>query len=924
MRGNVILGERLAASSRAANSSLTSANAGATGEVTRRTPRTSLRVDIPVGVSIRNSTFGDFQAQYSTPRTTWSYQGQNLSGVGQLPLGVAQRSLAYSVPSRGGDFTLFSGVGLADGLRGFHVYGARARALLPRGLASIGLFDARASDGGGSMRGAVLGIASVPGKLDVTAEGVLEATRGLNFTPDANSFSYQVRADYGSPSTYVTATARRLADGFSALQGQGARNDRFSDVTFRTQSGKTHFAGETGIESFGSGADNVQTRRGTFTIDRDLGRNGEFTLFFTNQGQTQATLGSTQSRSIAGNLNFAFRNGSLQANVQTQRTTSDQFSPATLLSGGISGTRQIGALAAVAGYQTATQHGNGAFNATHTFNVGLERDAAHMNVALNATLTRAVSAVSDATIFEPLLNLTRHLSPVTDVTLQAGFQMTRDRLNPAASGHNGIINLSIGTPFSIGSSRLAGRIDPRLPATILGTVYNDAVAAGAFNAGISTGVGGVVVVLDGVQSQITDAQGNFAFRFVVPGRHEVRLEPGSLPRGYVADSPFVAVNVLGGQVAQLSLGVGAYGAVEGHVLRKDRLGRTYPIPDANVKIDHRRNTVSGPGGAFGFGRLTPGKHTIELTTASLPATVALVGEDVRTIEVQTGRLADVEFEAQPLGSIAGKIVTGGENGAPNEGVPNAYVVASPGDHAAITDPDGSFLIDNLAPGTYTVAVELDSLPEESGVGAGPRAPFKLEPNQEIVGLVFTIVHQDKAIDFTFSQKESSAAIVHLDVAALPPGGATGVSVTASKAAQHATAHVFGKDIALVPDRARKTWRGHIVVPINALPGNNVVVVSLAGAQSAQASVVLDVNPALPIALFSLQPARPVRGQYVHVRARFATDAVEGDRITWQDGSTTKLPRPISARVFDFTTKVSAMPFHGILHVGHLNLPITLK
>ena len=37
------------------------------------------------------------------------------------------------------------------------------------------------------------------------------------------------------------------------------------------------------------------------------------------------------------------------------------------------------------------------------------------------------------------------------------------------------------------------------------------------------------------------------------------------------------------------------------------------------------------------------------------------------------------------------------------GVPNVYVVAEPGEHAAINEDDGSYIIDNLPPGDYTVS-----------------------------------------------------------------------------------------------------------------------------------------------------------------------------------------------------------------------------
>ena len=79
---------------------------------------------------------------------------------------------------------------------------------------------------------------------------------------------------------------------------------------------------------------------------------------------------------------------------------------------------------------------------------------------------------------------------------------------------------------------------------------------------------------------------------------------------------------------------------------------------------------------------------------------------MQKVQVHTGGYTNVTFKAQPLGSIAGDVLFGPEMlPGLKGGVANAYVVAEPGEHAAIDLEDGSFMIDNLPAGDYAVSVD---------------------------------------------------------------------------------------------------------------------------------------------------------------------------------------------------------------------------
>jgi hypothetical protein len=159
---------------------------------------------------------------------------------------------------------------------------------------------------------------------------------------------------------------------------------------------------------------------------------------------------------------------------------------------------------------------------------------------------------------------------------------------------------------------------------------------------------------------------------------------------------------------------------------------------------------------------------------------------------------------------------------------------------------------------------------------------------------------------------------------LPPGGATEIAVDAGGPAKSVTLAAFGKNVPLHYDRARTKWIGMLEVPLSAPVGSQTVLADIAGSQSGTVSADLKVDPSIPLATFVLTPRRPMRGQYVQVRARFMADVQPGDKIHWLDGQITKLSRPITGRVYEFTVKISVQPLTGTLLTRQGELPITLR
>jgi hypothetical protein len=527
----------------------------------------------------------------------------------------------------------------------------------------------------------------------------------------------------------------------------------------------------------------------------------------------------------------------------------------------------------------------------------------------------------------PLLTVQRLISPTLSLAVTYGRQSLHDVLNPAANGRMRIFQIQVTAPFAIGSGLVTGRADPNLPATITGSVLQDQSNAGAsFAAMMPQGAGNVAVVLDNTQVQRTDLSGRFQFSFVPPGMHTLRLETASLPRGVTADQPYATISVAGGQTGQVNFRIGTYGAIAGHLFGLTPDGSKFPVAGATVIVDKNYHAVTDESGEFGIGRLTAGTHEVAIDGATLPANVSYGSDAKRSVNVDNGSVTTVDFVASELGSIAGTIEYASSLGAPyTGGVNNAYIVAEPGDHAAISDPDGSFLIDNLPPGTYTVNVDPETLDEGLTAAGGPFSE-ELQPGAHIEGLQFIVRKQMKDIVFSFKGGSTAAApaTLILRTPELPPGGASSVEFHAAGKAAIAQVTAFGHSTDLKYDAKAGAWTGTVSVPPGTKNGKYSVDAQLQGQIPLSAHADVNVNDTIPLATFVMTPSNPRNGQFVTVRAHFLADAREGDEIQWLDGQITKLGKPLSGRVFLFTVKISKRPLSGVLLSGASKLPITLR
>ena len=929
--------------------------AGLSAQLTRRTATTLTSLQIPIGLTIDGkSTFALSSLLYSTPKYSLGYGQQPLNALGQLQLGSTLRGFSLIRPERYGQITYYEGQAYGANSELVDLEGFLSQQVRGTWFLEDGLIYTPGGPVTGKSKTFLVGVATAHGDIGIQDEAAYQIRSGGDTSP--HGFADQFRLDdYGKKGSGCTTTVRSVPNGFVSFGAGEVFGDRYLDIgchgskiPFATDvSWETTGNSDTGVDKqrlmslsyvpafrFGGVSLSVQHQdansSGSVLTSNAITTSLSTTLFGTNLSASGNALNSDnsgtqqQTRSLLASISREVGHFNIAVNGQVQ--VQSQFGlPTDSASDSSSSTPEP-----VATPFVGIQRG---------FSFSISRSWRKTAIQFGETYTRTFSEQSDAIQRTPLINLTRQISPAISIATSLGFQDLTDPRNPTANGRTRIFSISLNAPFSYGNGIVTGRIDPRLPATIVGRVLLTTPTSGsgaALNIGTlggSGGIGNVIVTLDGKTVERTDLTGGFQFSFVTPGVHTVTINTGTIPPGFTASSPVQTVELKGGQQTQLAFNVSTLGGILGHVYGEMIDGFAPPLAHVKLVVDGNSTYTAETDvtGAFGFGGLSPGQHVVTVIENSVPATATFATEDLkRTVSVSNGRYTDLDFHAQALGSIEGEIVfandmSGSVDYKPGEGVPNAYVVAEPGEHAAIDDFDGSFVLDNLPAGDYTVSVDPETIPDPS-LGAAPDSvSVHLEPGERYKGLRFLVGHTEKKVVFSLLSGNAPPVLpsaVRLGESKLPPRGTTAVSINAPASAKGVSVTFLGKVMALAYDKATAAWAGEIEVPPGTVAGKYKVEGN-AGVPAIPASATLTVDPSLPLVIVSYEPKRPPLQTQVLVRARFLVDVHAGERITWQDGDVTILGKPLSGRVFTFRKRITALPLHGLLLTPAGNLPIEL-
>ena len=353
------------------------------------------------------------------------------------------------------------------------------------------------------------------------------------------------------------------------------------------------------------------------------------------------------------------------------------------------------------------------------------------------------------------------------------------------------------------------------------------------------------------------------------------------------------------------------------------------LANVGIAIDGIAAGVTTTDGHYSIGRLNPGAHTIEIVESTLPSTVTFAGGDrKRTVTVTPGTSTALDFTAIPLGSIAGSVVVPSDGGFGQlVGLRNVYVVAEPGEHAVITDEEGAFILDNLPPGTYTLSVDPDTIPDGLGVLSGPDGPLALGGGANVSGVVFKMGQAAKQVVYTFNDGRKTPIQLLTEPAVVPPGAI--LRITARSAAKDLKSLAVESDVfgafPLRLDPKSGVWSGSVIVPPLA-KGDYALSATAHRKDSVDASALVQVDPSVPLFALRMSPQHPQPGHTLRVTLKSLAPIEEGDTLLFEDGYKIVLPKA-TGRVFGFDMRLwqKGLPYSATLVTKRgQNYPISLR
>jgi hypothetical protein len=897
-------------------------------ELARRTQQTSLVIDQGIGGSQNAYNLSQVSVGYSTPNYLASFGPVNGPNDTQLSSGSYNRGLTMTFPRGQDEIDLIAARTTGSTGESFSVAGLRhSRALKAGLLFSQALYLARGDNGGSD---GLLDLALGRYRTGQTYRGevAVSSSHGLFDVADGNHIAYALHADLSGKVSSTSLAFTSIPDDFAAL-GQVQYAQRSFLGSYRRTLHRGDFTAEVSTISSNVGGQVSSTQQQTGALDLPFLFHGTMNLsesleLSSSQGATSLdrTSGLTLNEIFAGTgltqtiSLSSFSSNGVAPSVQTATPTNGTQSEYDL---GLSRSLFRGFLTSQFSHNvyssagTQTVLNSGGFTYDHP--LGRKADVAYsynvqrvVNNGIDAQTVQA-GALGQATT---TISVTRRLSPLVALRVLEG-ETTQVG---AGGGSAHYLNVDVVGPLAIGNAaRYTGRGNPNLPAVVTGHVYL-VQAASSFGLVGNLGIPNVLITIDGATTQRTDTNGAYEFQFVKPGLHTITIADATLPVGAIADTSTQSFTVQGGQVATVDFAAGAFAGIGGFVLSELGGGGTQAIPGIDIVVDGQQHGYTGPDGHYQIGHLQPGRHTVAIDADSLPATVQLNGPTEQNVDVVEGRIATLNWTVQGLGSIQGSVLYASNAGFGNlVGARNIYVVAEPGDRAAITDDDGNFIIDNVPSGNYTLSLDADTIPDGQGIIQAPDGSVAVTANNAVDGLLFKLGPVAKAVVFTFNGSSQAPAIsANFSPQRVPDGAIVTLRVSVTdKRAKAVTARGDGFGSIAFHKDGPGQWSARVFVPETMSPGQHSVRVAVTGGKGGSADAALTIDPKIALVVAHTQPSHPRPGELVKVALRVLADVGEGDKVYFEDGATATLGSP-SGQVYAFTIRMWSKPgpYQGLL------------
>ena len=163
-------------------------------------------------------------------------------------------------------------------------------------------------------------------------------------------------------------------------------------------------------------------------------------------------------------------------------------------------------------------------------------------------------------------------------------------------------------------------------------------------------VAGVPLRLEAVGAVETAKNGEFLFRNIPDGLHEVGLDLGALPIDFDPPAiPRLQVALSGRDTRQVAFGLIPLGSIRGRVVRdlnsNGTADSTEPaIEGAVVVLDGGRRSERAKRGQYAFEAVQSGEHTVTLLADSLPEGAVIAGEATQVATLGRASMAvDLPF-----------------------------------------------------------------------------------------------------------------------------------------------------------------------------------------------------------------------------------------------------------------------------------------
>ncbi len=873
----------------------------------RRTEQTSLTITQSVAEDVGATSFGQLAVGYRTPLYGLLYGSLAGPSDTQLGIGGFARGVSLAIPRRNGEFDLFGATAQGTDNQTFRVRGLRRTLDLQQGrFLSATVVDAAGETSAAHSRIADLAFGAFAAGYTTRFETALDTTHGIQGVADAARLATSARIDLRSAAGFESLSFNDVPVGFAPV-GVVQNGDRVVELSagrhFGAAQSQIDLARDISTDQLGGvtranrvdlGLSLPLPLLGSINANAAVGR---VTSAGGDTSSSSFTLGATQSP-----------HGFALAETYGRSTVGGGVSDSSYTQYGVAASHAAlgGFLAGQGSYQVSDADGRstvlgGELDFTRTVNP-------RNDIGFRAGLQRVVTGGQAETIRTVGATFTRHISRA----LALRVDTARTAQTGPGGGAGSSLDVELVGPVSFGgAARYSGRANPNLPAIVQGRIIYQDIGLNASGGPLANrGVAGVIVVLDGIQTQRTDSDGSYEFRFVKPGEHSVALQDGTIPLGLVAERDARQFTVQGGQIVVTDFLVGQFGGVRGHV-SSGTAGEAAPLGGVAILVDGTQRVFTAADGSFQLGKLTTGAHTVQLMNDSLPASAQIAGDATRTVQVRQGTLTAVDFTTVRLGSIRGTVFDG--DPVRGTGAPDIYVVAQPGDHAAISGADGTFILDNLAPGSYTLTIDPQTLPDGASVQSGDGQVRQLAPGQDVGDLVFSVGAAQKDVVFDFSDKKRAALQLTLDPVRVPPLGTVELRLATTAPRDAKVEATVGLSRVALHPVASGVFSGRVVVPAGAQAGDVPVHVEVGGAAKGATDGIFTVDPKVALISVRTQVMRVIPGQSIHVVMKTYADVRAGDAIVFGDGQEIKLSEP-HGRVFGFNLRIgqAGLPMRGTL------------